>query len=409
MAPVRLLLLLSIISAVFAHRYHRPRYCPRSVKLAVGSYTFQPWLPTGRGRGVTILSLSKNSLRRVSTVSNVTTTGQNPSYCARSACSRGALYCVNEIGEGGALTKFSTTPAHKRRKLKKRFLARTDTGGGSSTHLAVWKKWRGELIVTANFGGSSVSTLYYDPYSRKVRLLDTNVVPKKFATRFGTPEAATGFHPQNEPHPHHILPLSRRYFLAADLGSDRIWLYKIERHGKLKRFDGITLRKGDGPRHMARGKGRNMYVLNELSNTVVRVNGCGKFLGKECERVSVLPGGGHKDQTDMSSAAIRVSADKRFLYASIRPDKQHGRIAAFALGKDGAIGKRVGVYSTHGEHPRDFYIVGNGPGCESYVVVSNMNSNNVVAIKRDRKTGVLHDDHQVHRANVYTPTSVLGL
>lgn len=411
MAPLRLFIaLLATLTLTLtltdAHPHHRrrPSTCKNVVKLAVGSYTFQPWLPNGNGEGVTIVELSSSSLTAVSTISNVTTTGQNPAYCQKSTLCAGGLYCVNEIGEGGAVTKFSTA----RKSKSSKYLARAPTESGGTTHLAVFRKWHGEMIITANYGGSSVSSLYYDSRKKKMRLLDTDVVPAKFAARFATPVA--GYHPQNDPHPHHILPLTRRYFLVPDLGSDRVWLYKIGRRGKLTRYNGIALKKGDGPRHMAPGKGRNLYVVNELSNTVTRINGCTrKFLGKICERKLLLPNGGHKDTTQTSSAAIRISRDKKFLYASLRPDKQHGIIAAFALDKDGAIGKRVGIYSTRGEHPRDFYIVENGPGCESYIVVANMNSNKLVAIKRDRITGKLYDDHLVHTLIVNTPTSVLEL
>lgn len=405
--------LLSTIATnnVFAHphsHYHHyapvRRYCSNSVKLAIGSYTFQPWLPTGKGQGVTIVKLTSTSLSKQYLISNVTRTGQNPAYCQKSSLCATSLYCVNEVGEGGSVTKFSTSLT-KRTK----FSSRPSEESSGSTHLSVFPKGGSEMIVTANYGGSSVSALYYDSYKRKLRLLDVDVIPKRFAARSAKPES--GFHPQNDPHPHFVLSLTRRYFLVPDLGSDTIWLYKINQFGKLKRYNGIKLKFGDGPRHMVRGKGRNIYVLNELSNTVVRVNGCNrKFLSKECERKILLPNGGHKDDTQMSSAAIRLSADKRFLYASLRPDNQHGRIAVFALGDDGSIGKRVGVYTTHGEHPRDFYIVdGVGTECESYVVVANMNSNKIVAIKRNKKTGELHDDHPIHRLTINTPTSVLEL
>lgn len=376
---------LQILALCVAHP-HKKHSCPSRLHLAIGVYTYQSWLPTSAGRGVTIASLTRNSLVTSRVISN-TTTGENPSYCA-SGRNR-ALYCVNENSEG-TLTKLYgyKTPIKS---------SSAPTGAGGSTHLAVLPvraRNGGERVIVANYGGAVTSFVVGD--NTKVV---THIIPPEFA--------ATKSGEQSEPHPHMILPLGNGDVAVPDLGSDIVWRFGVGSNGELWRKRGLKMRKGDGPRHAVRGRHDNVYVVNEISNSVARIRGCtphGVF--RECER-KVLIDGVSKNVNGYSAAAIRVSKDYKFLYASVRlPDTEYGKIVVFRLNRHGAIGRRVGIYSSQGVHPRDLSIIERAPDCKSYIAVVNRDSDNLLLMERNRYTGAISADVR-YKLAVNTPTSVL--
>ena len=78
---------------------------------------------------------------------------------------------------------------------------------------------------------------------------------------------------QEGPHAHSILPdPSGRYVLAADLGIDKVMVYRIDLEGKrLEPADppSADLAPGAGPRHIAfHPNGRWLYVTGELDSTL---------------------------------------------------------------------------------------------------------------------------------------------
>lgn len=376
---------LFFLTLVFLAPFLHASSCPSSLNFAVGVYTYQPWLPNSAGAGVTIATLTIRGLSATTIIWN-STTGENPSYCAQGR--RGALYCVNE-NQAGSLTRLSAgEPATH---------AGTDAGG--STHLAVLCRGTrdgGERVIAANYGGA-VSAFVYTRSGLSLKQKIT--IPQKFASK------STG--QQDGPHPHMVLPLNDGDVLVPDLGSDRIWRFGVDSSGSLHvKKNGLAMQKGDGPRHAVLGKGDNVYVVNEISNTVARVRGCSGSTMRECERKPLIDGR-TKTVSGNAAAAIRISRDYRFLYTSVRAkDGVHGTIAVFKLGSDGQIGDRVGLFSTHGEHPRDFSIIENGPDCKSYVAVANQNSNNIVLMERDRTTGAISKSAKFTLL-VKTPTCVL--
>lgn len=369
----------------------RLRSCPSSLTLVVGTYTYQSWLPTSAGVGVTLAEFRRGSLRTNCVLRNDTTSGENPSYCARG---RGrSLYCVNE-NENGTLRHMSPA-CYSGGLCASTRSSSTPTGAGGSTHVAVLPRRRDgrERVVVANYGGAVTSFVRDgDEYETFKYTVDPSLASFK-----------TG--QQSEPHPHMALPLYDGSVLVPDLGSDRVWRFDFANDGKLSVRDVLKMRLGDGPRHAAAGAGRNLYVVNELTNTVVRVRGCSGYDLVECERKSmrdVPPNGA-------AAAAIRVSADYRFLYASTRlPGTENGKITVFKLGTDGSIGDRIGVYSTGGVHPRDFYIIEKAPDCKSYVAVVNRDSDNLLLFERDTKYGNIKPN-VAFSLDVKTPTNVFVL
>lgn len=361
--------------------------CLEKLTLAVGSYTGQSWLPTSRGAGVTIVDLTARGLSSRA-VLGPAKAGNNPSYCA--ACQTGALFCANENAPGGLSRN---TPLSS---------SISPSGGNGSTHVAIMPRWWArrdvERVVVANYGGS-VTVLV--PRDGKHVVASTFEVPKELASSTEGQQA--------EPHPHMILPLGTRFMVVPDLGSDSVWTINIDGKGMMKTIHRMKANKGDGPRHAARGPGWSVYVVNEISLTVMRLQWrvCSKKGYGMCQRVALL---GKGEKTDgASAAAIRVTKDKRFLYASVRfPDTTEGKIVGFMLEKDGKIGRKIGEWTSHGVHPRDFFIVEKGPGCKSYVAIVNRDSDNLVFVERNTKSGKL-SSKVAHELKVYTPTSVLQI
>lgn len=152
-----------------------------------------------------------------------------------------------------------------------------------------------------------------------------------------------------------------------------------------------------------------MYVVNELSRTMVVLGRSPNGRMEVKSRHALLD----KD-VEGTAAAIRLSADGRFLYASVRLDMRdeplHGRIVGFALRKDGGVERKIGEWSCHGAHPRDFIIVEKlwvRGKCHSYIAVANRDSNEVVFLRRTVASGFVGDVDL--RFSVRTPTSVLQL
>lgn len=369
--PIFAFSLLALIA--HAHDGHHLR-CPRSITFAIGVSSNQSFVPNASGEGVTIASLYRSGFKKVKVIST-SLIGENPTYCAEGA--KSALYCVNE-NMFGSLTRID--------KYGK--VLSTPTNAGASTHVAVLKRWNGEVIIVANFAGA-VSAHFFK--NGKLVTTDTNVIPLRFA-------AGTEF-PQEAPHPHHILPFGSYRFQVTDLGSDRLWDYHVDEQGKLHRRGAFITMKNDGPRHSVKGR-RGIYVVNEVANTVTR---------KRSRTSFPITNGDRRENGGDTGAAIRITRNSRFLYASLRREgTQFGNISGWRLDRFGNIRRRVGVFSSGGVHPRDFFIVENAPDCRSYIAVVNRDSNNLLLFRRSRRTGMIASLPSF-KLMVKTPTSVLQL
>ena len=116
----------------------------------------------------------------------------------------------------------------------------------------------------------------------------------------------------------------------------------------------------------------------------------GSFTQKQ--KISTLP----KDfDGENGGAAIRVSADGRFLYAS---NRGHNSIAVFSIDEDGLSIDLIQSIATEGDFPRDFAL---SPD-DAYVVAANQNSDNLTLYRRDSETGLL----TMIQKDVFAPEAV---
>jgi 6-phosphogluconolactonase len=190
---------------------------------------------------------------------------------------------------------------------------------------------------------------------------------------------------QKAPHAHCIkLDRSNRFAVAADLGSDKVMIYRFNPlSGKLEpgTQPSAPLHPGAGPRHLTfHPNGKYLYVINELDSslTTFKYNPVTGTL-VAFETVSTLP----RDFTGKSYCAdIHISRSGRFLYGS---NRGHNSIVVFAIDPQTARLSLVEHVSTEGKWPRNFVIDPSG----RFLLVANQHTDNVVVFSIDSRTGRL--------------------
>jgi 6-phosphogluconolactonase len=225
----------------------------------------------------------------------------------------------------------------------------------------------------ANYGGGSVACLPINddgslrPATGFVQHQGSSVNPQR----------------QKEPHAHSInLDSSGRYALAADLGLDRVLIYRLD-NGRLipaaEPFASVA--PGAGPRHLAlHPNGRYAYVINELGNTVTAFDLDSRSGAlKEIQAISTLPGGfGGQSYT----AEVVVHPNGKFLYGS---NRGHDSLAIFRLDPESGKMTPAGHRPTQGKFPRNFAIDPSG----AFLLAANQESDSVVVFRIDPGTGAL--------------------
>ncbi len=335
--------------------------------LYVGTYT-----EGTRSEGLYLLRMDKRSgkLRRIGSVD----AGPNPSFLAIHP-NRRVLYAVNELEKGGvrafaiakdtgALTRLNEQPSE----------------GGAPCYVSVDRS--GSVVLVANYAAGSIALL---PVGANGALdLAAQVVQH------------TGTGPNAErqaaPHAHCILTdPSNRFVLAADLGADRVFVYRLDLDGKsLRPVEGgdLRLRPGAGPRHIAFHPTLPLvFVANELDSTVATL----RF---DAERGALSPLDTHSTVPDGWTgtnypADIHVAANGRTLYVS---NRGHNSIAVFSVA-DSTGGRALVLeqtVSTDGDWPRNFSLGPTG----RWLLVANQRSDTVVVFGRDPDTGRLTPSRQ---------------
>jgi 6-phosphogluconolactonase len=186
---------------------------------------------------------------------------------------------------------------------------------------------------------------------------------------------------QKAPHAHSILPdPSGRYVYSADLGIDKILVYKFE-NSSLFAIGEVAITPGAGPRHIAfHPAGTVMAVLNELNHTIeVFSKDEGGIFTEPIQTISILNDSLHQHST---SADIHFSPDGRYLYASVRGVDKIEVISVDP--SQFTLHAIQSVYETI-HWPRNFTIDPSG----RFLLVANQKGNNITVFLRDKETGML--------------------
>jgi 6-phosphogluconolactonase len=223
-------------------------------------------LPPGNGRGIHLFQVNRTTGALMP--ASIHEMGTSPSCLALSS-SGTRLYSANEtdrVGEDkeGTVSAFAIQRADGKLKL----LNTVPSGGAGPTFVSIHPS--GRFLLVANYFGGSVAVL---PILADGRL-GTATDIQKDAGKVG-PTRATNAPPgsfavsgHDRTHAHMIQSdPSGRFVLHADLGLDRIFVWKFDpKKGVLMPNDpsAVSLPAGDGPRHFQfHPNGRWLYSLQE--------------------------------------------------------------------------------------------------------------------------------------------------
>ena len=333
--------------------------------LYVGTYT-----EAGRTDGLYLLRMDtlSGALRQVEALD----VGANPSFLTIHPNGR-TLYSVNEVtetegrptgavrafaidAESGALTWLDEQPSE----------------GAAPCYVSTDRK--GRFVLVANYVSGTVATLPIDATgaldhaSHVVQHVGKGPVTAR----------------QERAHAHCVVPHpSNRFVLAADLGVDRVLVYRFdEGTGALAHLEerDAVLPPGTGPRHLAFHPTLPLvFVSGELNSTVSALH-CDPQTGalRVVQTLSTLPA---SFKGENFPADIHVAPSGRTLYVS---NRGHNSVAVFSISAKGTLALQQ-VISTGGNWPRNFTIDPSG----RWLLVANQKSGSVEVFARDAESGRL--------------------
>jgi 6-phosphogluconolactonase (cycloisomerase 2 family) len=316
----------------------------------------------------------------------------NPSCLALNA-SGTRLYAANETAtyqgaSGGSVSAYEIGRPGGRLRL----MNTVASEGAGPCHLSLHQS--GKWLFVANYHGGTSAVLPIGANgdlraASDVKRHDGDLGPGRAAS---APPGSFAWSGHDRAHSHMIRPdPSGRFVLAADLGLDRILIWKFDAAaGKLIPNDppSVALAAGDGPRHFVfHPNGRLLYSIQEEGSTLVTFDyddTTGRL--KARQTISSLPPG--FAGTNFTSEIV-ISPDARFVYGA---NRLHDTIAWFSIAADGTL-RFVGEEPTRGDYPR--FITFDPSG--RFVYSCNQRADAIVSFRVNHKTGAL-----IHTGQ-YTP------
>lgn len=185
---------------------------------------------------------------------------------------------------------------------------------------------------------------------------------------------------QKGPHVHFTqMDLADEYLLVCDLGTDEVYTYRVKEDGQVSEHSRYKAQAGFGPRHLVQHPTLPIvYVLGELSN---ELSVCRYENGEltHLQTVSLLP----TDFNEWSAAAaIRLSRDGKFVYAS---NRGHDSIVVYEVSQETGLVTPIQWVDTQGKTPRDF----NFNKTEDYIIVGHQDDDVLSLFTRNQETGLL--------------------
>ena len=280
------------------------------------------------------------------------------------------LYAVNELrdfaGEkGGGVSALSIDSGTRA------LLNQQPSHGTDPCHISVEQTGRFALVANYSSGSVAMFPIQADGHLGPA----TDIVQ----------HSGSSVHPERQagPHAHCILPdPTNRFAIVVDLGLDKFLVYKMDlERGRLNQHAQVDVQAGAGPRHLIfHPNGQFAYLVNELNATLIGYrydSGTGSF--EELQTVPALP----DDFTGENlCAAIKISPDGRFLYAS---NRGHDSIVCFLIDQDTGMLTYRSHTSTGGREPRDFAIDPSG----HFLLAANQKSHTIITFKIDAESGDL--------------------
>lgn len=341
------------------------RWEPRTAMITrflVGTYTESR---EGQSRAEGIFACQFDTEKGKFTLVRGSAAGKNPGFLRIHPDGR-HVYTVNETGNGG-VSALALDPATGALTM----INSQSAYGAAPCYVGLDPQGRSMLI--ANY--SSGSLVAY-PIQKDGSLGDKSAFVQHAG---GGPNKGR----QEGPHAHSIqFDRSGRFAFAADLGLDRVFLYRLTEAGELELAPlwGAALRPGAGPRHTAfASNNQTVYVANELDSTVTACRWdaqAGNLY--PIQNLSTLPEG---FSGDTSVADIHLTPDGKFLYVSNRGADD---LAGYRVADDGTL-ERSGNWDCGVKIPRNFAIDPSG----EWLYAAGQNSNSIAALRIDNKSGAL--------------------
>ncbi len=338
---------------------------PEDELLYVGTYTEEK-----RTDGIYLVRMDRRSgkLRQVGAVN----AGANPSFLAIHPNGR-SLYAVNELEKyngkaSGAVSAFAIASDGALTRSSEQA-----SEGGAPCYVSVDRS--GRVALVANYVGGNVVLfpIKNDGSLAPVAHVDQHKGKGPNAER------------QEAPHAHCIVPdASNRFALAADLGVDRVFVYRLDIEKKTlhhRESGDAVMKPGAGPRHIAfHPKAPLVFVSNELDSTVASLRfDSERGALSPLDTRSTLPSGWKGTNYP---ADIHVAPSGRHVYVS---NRGHNSIAMFSIATSTGALTLEQTISTEGDWPRNFSLDPSG----RWLLVANQRSNSVVVFALDEKSGRL--------------------
>jgi 6-phosphogluconolactonase len=303
---------------------------------------------------------------------------RNPSFLARHP-TKPVLYAISEVdSHGGEKTGTAAAFAIDAKTGGLTLLNEQSSGGPGPCYSSV--DHSGRMLLVANYGGGSVASL---PIEADGRLKPPAYVDKHHGSSVNRQRQTGPFAHCFDADP------ANRFALAADLGADKLMLYRLDLEKATFTANEppfVKTAAGAGPRHVAfHPNGKFVYLINELNSTI-SVFGYDAAQGMlaAVQEISTLPAGFHDSNT---TAEIAVHPSGRFVYGS---NRGHDSIAIFAADQETGKLKSLGHLSTHGKTPRHCAIDPTG----QCLLAANQDSGNIVIFRIDSQTGLLRPSGQ---------------
>ena len=205
---------------------------------------------------------------------------------------------------------------------------------------------------------------------------------------------------QQSSHAHCACPSADgNYLYACDLGSDRVWIFKLSATGDLTPNDPpfAQVPAGSGPRHLAfSGDSRFVYVASELGhNVTVFARNLANGGLKPLQTLSVLTP--ELSNVKAATAEVVVHPSGKYLYVSSR---FCNTISVFKIVEDGKL-SLIQTASAQVQGPRSFAIDPSG----RWLIAGGQDDNRIVELRIDPATGRLSTTRE--SAQVGSPVCVL--
>jgi 6-phosphogluconolactonase len=215
-------------------------------------------------------------------------------------------------------------------------------------------------------------------------------------------------HPSRQTHAHAhctFFDIESNKLLVCDLGLDQVKVYSVQKNKENSKAENkneftaveeqiISLPAGSGPRHICFDENYAYgFIINELNGsvTIIKYNAekkeydikgnfdvSGQLSGSLKESVNTST----SIDTDLGAAAIRVSADVRFVYTSMRSDNT---IRLFAFDPIAESLNYIASYPTGGLTPREFTIDPTG----KWLLVAHQDSDTIAIFNVNSYNGTL--------------------